>query len=246
MRYKRNRIYIPTLFQEKIKAVKILLAGCGIGSVIAECALRMGFENIILIDGDNVELSNLNRQNYLNNDVGKSKCDSIQKRLLNINPFANVTVHNYFLNKDNIDPLLKDCDIAINALDFKDDTPFVFDKLCQRNNIPILHPYNIGWAGLIYVIMPEGKGLDILSDDFIGFEKRVVSFFLDSLAHGSPHKKWISAVLSNYEKENGLHPPPQLSVGSWLLAGSCTDIIFRLATDQPVKKFPLYYFTTAG
>lgn len=57
MRYNRNRIYIPTLVQEKIKDVNILLAGCGIGSVIAECALRMGFENITLVDGDNVELT---------------------------------------------------------------------------------------------------------------------------------------------------------------------------------------------
>ena len=232
------------MFQEKIKGVKIVLAVCGIGSVIAECALRMGFENIILIDGDNVELSNLNRQNYVNNDVGKSKCDSIKNRLLKINPLANITVHNYFLNKENIEPLIKDFNIAINALDFKDDTPLIFDKLCQRNNIPILHPYNIGWAGLIYVIMPDGLGLDSISKDYSGFEKKVVSFFLDSMAPESPHKKWISTVLGQYEKENGRQSPPQLSVGSWLLAGSCTDILFRLATDQRVKIFPLCYITT--
>jgi len=38
-----------------------LLGGAGIGSIIAECALRFGFENIVIVDGDRVELSNLNR-----------------------------------------------------------------------------------------------------------------------------------------------------------------------------------------
>ena len=64
-RYSRNRIYISDEEQEKIRNVRILLGGAGIGSVIAECALRMGFEDIVIVDGDKVELSNLNRQNYV-------------------------------------------------------------------------------------------------------------------------------------------------------------------------------------
>lgn len=243
MRYSRNRIYVSKFHQEKIKSTRILVAGCGIGSVIAECALRIGFENIILVDGDSVELSNLNRQNYLTSDIGISKCDSIKSRLLNINPLAKISVHSYYLAKNNINHLINDCDIAINALDFKDDTPLVFDKTCQLNNIPVLHPYNIGWAGLIYVIMPDGQSLDVISNDFSGFEKKVVSFFLKNLPSGSPHKDWIYGVLDTYEKEREIISPPQLSVGSWLLAGSCTDIMFRLATGQNVKQFPLFYFT---
>jgi tRNA A37 threonylcarbamoyladenosine dehydratase len=46
------------------------LAGCGIGSVIAECALRLGFENITITEGDNVELSHLNRQNHIDKNIG--------------------------------------------------------------------------------------------------------------------------------------------------------------------------------
>lgn len=243
MRYSRNRIYISKLYQQKIKSTRILVAGCGIGSVIAECALRLGFENIILVDGDSVEVSNLNRQNYLSSDIGNRKCDSIKSRLLNINPLAKINVLSYYLDKNNINHLINDCDIAINALDFNDNTPLVFDKICQLNNIPVLHPYNIGWAGLIYVIMPDGQGLDIISNDYIGFEKKVVSFFLRNLPSGSPHKEWISGVLDTYEKEKGYISPPQLSVGSWLLAGSCTEIMFRLATARTVKRFPLFYFT---
>jgi tRNA A37 threonylcarbamoyladenosine dehydratase len=68
--YRRNFLYISESNQEKIKNFRILIGGCGLGSVIAECALRLGFENLTVIDGDKVELSNLNRQNYTQKDIG--------------------------------------------------------------------------------------------------------------------------------------------------------------------------------
>ena len=46
--YSRNRIYIKPDEQEKIKHFRVLLGGAGIGSIIAECALRMGFETITI------------------------------------------------------------------------------------------------------------------------------------------------------------------------------------------------------
>lgn len=61
--YRRNFLYISEANQKRIKNFRIFIGGCGLGSVIAECALRLGFENLTVIDGDKVELSNLNRQN---------------------------------------------------------------------------------------------------------------------------------------------------------------------------------------
>lgn len=72
-RYSRNRIYISEEEQERIKHVRVLLGGADIGSVIVECALRFGFENITIVDGDKVEESNLNRQNYVHSDIGECK-----------------------------------------------------------------------------------------------------------------------------------------------------------------------------
>lgn len=77
--YERNKIYISDIEQNELKNYKIFLAGCGIGSVIAECAIRLGFENISIIDGDNVEMSNLNRQNYTQGDIGIKKVEAIKK-----------------------------------------------------------------------------------------------------------------------------------------------------------------------
>lgn len=97
MRYARNRIYISNAEQDDIRNCKIFLAGCGIGSVIAECALRIGFENITIADGDIVEESNLNRQNYIYSDIGLSKSNSLSRRLYDINPAANISLHNCYL-----------------------------------------------------------------------------------------------------------------------------------------------------
>ena len=89
-RYSRNRLYVSEREQSIIKHYKILLGGAGIGSIIAECALRFGFEHITIIDGDKVEENNLNRQNYTENDIGRYKAKCLAERLQSINPNAQI------------------------------------------------------------------------------------------------------------------------------------------------------------
>ena len=129
-RYSRNRLYVSEREQSIIKHYKILLGGAGIGSIIAECALRFGFEHITIIDGDKVEENNLNRQNYTENNIGRYKAECLAERLLSINPNAQIDFHTEFMTPHNIEKLLNEHDVAINALDFKDKTPFVFDEIC--------------------------------------------------------------------------------------------------------------------
>ena len=62
-----------------------------------------------------------------------------------------ITTHNCFLTSENAADYIKGHKIAINALDFSSDVPLVFDQICQEQNIPVLHPYNLGWGGLVAV-----------------------------------------------------------------------------------------------
>ena len=241
--YNRNKYYISDFNQQLIRQYKMLFAGCGIGSNIAECALRMGFENQTLIDGDNVEITNLNRQDYMHDDIDNAKSDALKKRLLSINPHATITSKNIFLCKENIEECLFNHDVAINALDFQSDTPFKFDELCQRHNIPVLHPYNIGWATLVFVVLPNGLNLSSISTDYKAFEKKVAAFLIEKINGYS--KEWIQDILSQYENEGKGQSPPQLSVGSWLAGGVCANILYRLATKKTVRQFPDFYFLTA-
>lgn len=244
-RYVRNRIYLDYSQQEVIKETPILIAGCGIGSVIAECALRLGFENLTIIDGDIVEESNLNRQNFIENDISQSKVEAIKLRLEQINSKASIKIHNCFITEENLLQFVKDHEIAINALDFSSAVPLLFDKLCQENDIPVLHPYNIGWGGLVAVITPDGAGLDAIVRPGRKFnEIEFVEYALSHLAFWGNPQHWATEVLTSYIAEDGSVPPPQLSIGSWLVASMCTSILFDISTGGQIKKFPDFYFSS--
>ncbi|WP_299677180.1 ThiF family adenylyltransferase [uncultured Dokdonia sp.] len=244
-RYSRNRIYLTEKEQNTIKNTPIILGGSGIGSVIAECALRLGFENITIIDGDQVELSNLNRQNYTQDDISIDKTEAIKNRLLSINKEATIKVYNGFLNSENVEEHITGHKIAINALDFSSDVPLLFDKVCQEHSIPVLHPYNIGWGGLVAVIAPGGLSLTSIEKPKEVFnEVNMVEYASSYLKFwGSPHN-WIDDIIEKYRNEKEVLSPPQLSIASWTVAAMCTHILFNIATDKEFKKFPEFYLST--
>ncbi len=242
--YDRNRLYVSDKEQQKIKTVKILLGGAGIGSVIAECALRFGFERITIVDGDKVELSNLNRQNYTHADIGKYKAEVLAKRLLKINPKAEISFRNEFIDKENIYEIIKGHDIAVNALDFQSDIPFEFDRICGEMGIHILHPYNFGWASLLTVIRPGGYQFNELSEEYEGFELRIAEFVVRNNSFWNIKQEWLKEVVNKYKMEKETLPPPQLSVGSWLVAGKCVDVMFNIINDRKVLYFPKFYLTS--
>ncbi len=244
-RYTRNRIYLTEEEQKVIKECPILLAGCGIGSVIAECALRMGFEKLTIVDGDLVEESNLNRQNYTEHDVFIKKAEAIKRRLLSINQDAQIEVHDCYIEQANIFEIIRGHEIAINALDFSSDIPLVFDRMCQQENVHILHPYNLGWGGLVTVIAPNGISLSTLQKpgdefnelNFVEYASGYLKFW------GNPHP-WIDEIVQTYKEEPFQIPPPQLSIGSWSLASICTHILYLVCTGKEFKRFPDFYFSS--
>ncbi|MDR2908090.1 MAG: ThiF family adenylyltransferase [Bacteroidales bacterium] len=251
--YKRNRLYIGEAEQEQIRRTKIVFGGLGIGSVIAECALRMGFETLHLIDGDTVELSNLNRQNYRLNDVGKPKCVALFEHLKHINPNANITYSNVFLTADNMAEHLAGADIAVNAIDFTSDAPLIFDEVCVKKGIPVVHPYNFGYGGLVLVLTKESPNLRLLSNEYRGMEITVANYVLDVLAQKGIYIDRFRNMLTEYTAQcrGVLHTPllsqsppspPQLSIASWLLGGMCTDIFLKLVRNESVSVFPKFYY----
>lgn len=242
LRYIRNNIHIKEEEQQCIKDFPVLIGGCGIGSYIAECLLRMGFENLTIADGDIVELTNLNRQNYTNKDIGVKKAVALRDRLHAINPEANITVFPEFIDKDNLYDIDLNHRVAINALDFSSDIPFVFDQYMAKRNIPVVHPYNLGWAGFLTVLPPEGLNLQSLEKAHQTFELNVGKFIVDSLKAKDIDTKWFEEFLAEYGKIALTSPPPQLSLGLYLLSGMVSHTVFNLATAKPVKFFPDSYY----
>ena len=156
-RYDRNRIYISAGQQERIRSYRVFIGGAGIGSLVAECALRLGFERITVVDMDSVE--------------------AIGGRLRAINPDADIVVKNTAVTHDNVRELIDGCDAAVNALDFTTDIPLELDDVCLDRGIPVLHPYNIGFSSCVMVLVPGSSRLRELLPEGAspaGFEKRAV------------------------------------------------------------------------
>ena len=91
----------------KIKDKTVLVVGLGgVGGYVVEALVRSGISNIIIIDYDKVDISNLNRQIITNQDnIGRYKVDVMKERIKLINPECNVIIHNTFLDKDSINIL---------------------------------------------------------------------------------------------------------------------------------------------
>lgn len=148
----RNKDYISTELQAKIRATRLLIAGCGIGSSFAETAARLGFEHFVLVDGDVVDAHNLNRQRYGFEDIGVPKVEALGRRILSINPNATLTKFCTFLTTDNAADLVDKADMVFDTIDFLDLVGIVgLHDACREQRKPIITALSIGWgAGCVY------------------------------------------------------------------------------------------------
>lgn len=104
----------------KLKKANVLIVGLGgVGGYALETLVRSGIYNLTIVDGDIVELSNLNRQIISKMDViGRPKALVAQARTLEINPDVNLKVINEFISEDNFSLLNIDSfDYVIDACD---------------------------------------------------------------------------------------------------------------------------------
>ena len=105
--------------QKKILKSSICIVGCGgLGSSAAQYLSMAGIGNIMLIDNDLINLSNLNRQTlFFEKDIGKFKVDTLRKNLQEINPEARIKISKRKISKKNIDNYLSAYKIILDSTD---------------------------------------------------------------------------------------------------------------------------------
>lgn len=96
--FSRTEILIGCENMDKLKNSKVIIFGVGgVGGYVAEALARAGIYNLDLVDKDTVSETNINRQIIaLHSTIGKEKTVVMKDRILDINPNANVVVHNCF------------------------------------------------------------------------------------------------------------------------------------------------------
>lgn len=105
---------------EKLSHARVAVFGIGgVGGYVCEALVRSGIGKFDLIDDDKVCLTNLNRQIIATRKtVGKYKTDVMKERIYDINPDAEVTVHNCFFLPENADEFtFTDYDYIVDAVD---------------------------------------------------------------------------------------------------------------------------------
>lgn len=120
----------------KLKSSKIVVVGLGgVGGYVVESLIRSGIENIIIVDYDTIDESNLNRQIIATRDnIGKLKVDEFEKRILSINDKVNITKLPIFVDENNIDELfLDDITYIIDACDSIKTKKFIISKCLEKN-----------------------------------------------------------------------------------------------------------------
>lgn len=102
----------------KIRAAKVLVAGCGgLGSNVAHMLVRCGFRDLVLVDCDVVEASNLNRQFFFPEQLGQPKARALAQTLLRLNPALRLQTRVQRVEAGGVAALAQGRDLLVEAFD---------------------------------------------------------------------------------------------------------------------------------
>jgi sulfur carrier protein ThiS adenylyltransferase len=103
---------------EKLGRSVVGIAGLGgLGSNVAVALARSGVGKLVIADFDNVEQSNLNRQHYFSDQIGRSKVDCMIENIQRINTRIEIVGHKVMLAADNIPQIFAGVDCVAECFD---------------------------------------------------------------------------------------------------------------------------------
>jgi len=143
--------------QRKLKAARVLCVGAGgLGSPLALYLAAAGVGTIGLVDFDIVDESNLQRQLlHGTSDIGRSKLDSAEDRLRDVNPHVAVVRHDERLSSENALRILDGYDVVVDGTD-NFPTRYLVNDACVLLGTPNVYGSVFRWEGQVSVFATEG------------------------------------------------------------------------------------------
>jgi molybdopterin/thiamine biosynthesis adenylyltransferase len=162
-RYLLNLGMIGIDGQLQLLRARVAIVGLGgLGGYVTEGLARMGVGCLVLIDGDQFEDHNLNRQLLSSESrLGVKKVEAACQRVAEINGAVMTVGHAEMLTKDNLPHLLDGVDVVVDALD-RLPTRLILQDGAQVLGIPMIHGSIGGFLGQVMTIFPEDPGLHAL------------------------------------------------------------------------------------
>lgn len=159
-RYSRHIILkeVGAKGQRKLLNAKVLIIGAGgLGAPAAMYLAAAGVGHIGIVDADEVDLSNLQRQViHTTQDLGKAKVKSARETMVAINPDVEVTTYRMFVDASNIRELIRDYDFIIDGTD-NFPAKFLINDACVIEKKPFSHAGIIRFQGQLMTYVP-GQG----------------------------------------------------------------------------------------
>ena len=143
--------------QERLKQARVLVVGAGgLGSPVALYLAAAGVGTLGLVDFDEVDTTNLQRQIlHGTSDVGRAKLDSARDRLSDINPHVEVVLHATRLTSDNALEIIEPYDIVVDGTD-NFPTRYLVNDACVLLGKPNVYGSVFRWEGQVSVFGVHG------------------------------------------------------------------------------------------
>lgn len=238
----RNQGYIDSTTQKRLSECRLLIAGCGIGSQIALAATRLGFKNFVLIDGDKVSPSNLNRQGFNFSQIGKFKAAALKENILQINPDCEVKAISENLSKRHLE-ILDGVELIFDTIDFLDlKAILLLHEEAESKQIPLMTGMSVGWGACVMYFPNRNqqqqlfrKIFDISSDEELhglSYLEKFSALFRSFTGHLD--QTVIDVMLETFKsmQDGKPCPAPQVVSGALCLASLMTTAAFKILSGE--------------
>lgn len=159
-RYKRNILLDGVGDQGQVKLLQsrvLIVGGGGLGSPAAYYLAAAGIGHIGIVDGDRVDLSNLQRQIiHTTPDLGRPKIESAREKLNHLNPDVQVTGYGEWFNEHNFREIITGYDLIVDGTD-NFEARYLINQACVEQKKPYIFGGVLGYTGQALTILP-GQG----------------------------------------------------------------------------------------
>lgn len=137
------------IMKRTLEGKKVGIAGAGgLGSNIAVALARAGVGELVIVDFDMVERSNLNRQFYFEDQIGRPKVEALKENIERIGHGTRVNAVNHKLEKGSMHFLFKEMDVVVEALDSaRTKADFIEDVMNKLHGMPIVAASGVAGYG---------------------------------------------------------------------------------------------------
>lgn len=249
LRTVRNRNLITFEEQKILYNKKIVFVGLSVGSQVLVTMVRSGIGNkITIVDGDEVELHNLNRANFFLKDLGREKVEVIKEQINEIDPYILIEPINEYLTKENMSKILKDADLIIDSFD-----NFLMKielrKYAKKNRIPVISGFDLSKGT---IVITERYDLDknipisfylngYSEQDILSLFNKTIKekteIFINIIGEKYHDKRMLASVLDVGEKLTGY---PQLAIAANLTSASWTIAAIDILLKKKAKSKRVY------